>query len=70
MRTDGQLQKDVIDELLWDPSIKEKEIGVAVKSGVVTLTGSVPSFGERYAKRVAWSAPGVRAVHDKVAVSI
>ena len=70
MRTDVQLQKDVIDELLWDPSIKEKEIGVAVKNGVVTLTGSVPSFGERDAERAAWSAPGVRAVHDKLAVSL
>jgi osmotically-inducible protein OsmY len=69
MRTDAQLQNDVIDELLWDPSIKEKEIGVAVRSGVVTLTGSVPSFGERYAaERAAERISGVRAIADDLVV--
>ena len=63
MRTDAQLQKDVIDELRWDPSIKEKEIGVAVQGGVVTLTGKVPSFAQRYAaEKAVERISGVRAI--------
>jgi osmotically-inducible protein OsmY len=41
MKTDSQLQSDVIAELSWEPSIHSEEIGVEVKSGVVTLTGHV-----------------------------
>jgi len=40
-RTDGQIQADVIAELRWDSSVLGTEIGVAVKDGVVTLTGTV-----------------------------
>jgi osmotically-inducible protein OsmY len=69
MRTDAQLQKDVIDELRWDPSIKEKEIGVAAKNGVVTLTGAVPSYGDKYAaERAVERISGVRAVADELVV--
>ncbi|HEX8944005.1 MAG TPA: BON domain-containing protein, partial [Gemmatimonadaceae bacterium] len=42
---------------------------VDAKDGVVTLTGSVPSFGERRAAEgAAWSAPGVTEVRDALAV--
>lgn len=42
---------------------------VDTKDGVVTLTGSVPSFGERRAAEgAAWSAPGVTEVRDALAV--
>jgi Predicted periplasmic or secreted lipoprotein len=69
MRTDAQLQKDVIDELRWDPSIREKEIGVAVKSGIVTLTGVVPSYADKYAsERAAERITGIRAVADDLSV--
>ena len=69
MRTDAQLQKDVIDELRWDPRITGKEIGVAAKGGVVTLTGAVPTFAERYsAERAAQRVTGVRAVADELTV--
>lgn len=62
MRSDTQLQQDVIDELNWDPAIKDKEIGVAVKCGVVTLTGRVPSFADKYsAERATERITGVRA---------
>jgi len=69
MRTDTQLQKDVIDELRWDPSIREKEIGVAAKGGVVTLTGSVPTYADKYAaERASERISGVRAVADDLVV--
>ena len=44
MKTDTQIRQDVQDELKWDPSIREAEIGVAVKDGVVTLSGYVEHF--------------------------
>jgi osmotically-inducible protein OsmY len=69
MRTDAQLQKDLIDELRWDPSIKEQEIGVAVKGGVVTLTGTVPSYADKYsAERAAERIAGARAMADDLSV--
>ena len=46
MKTDLQLHQDVVAELTWDPRIKEKEVGVAVKDGVVTLSGVVESYPE------------------------
>lgn len=71
MRTDIQIQKDVIDELRWDPSISEKEIGVAVMDGVVTLTGFVPSFAERYEAEVAAERViGVKAVACELQVNL
>ena len=39
--TDGQIQADIIAELRWESSVPGTEIGVAVKDGVVTLTGTV-----------------------------
>jgi osmotically-inducible protein OsmY len=71
MKTDSMLQKDVIDELRWDPRIKEKEIGVAAKQGVVTVTGFVESFAERNAvERAAERVAGVKAVANEVEVKL
>lgn len=71
MKNDKQLQQDIIDDLRWDPSIDASKIGVAVTNGVVTLTGSVPSYfqkqnTERVVKRVA----GVRAVANDIEVQL
>lgn len=41
MRTDQELQSDVIAELNWRPSLRNEEIGIAVKDGVATLSGEV-----------------------------
>ena len=43
-KTDAQLQSDVLAELKWDARVLPNEIGVAVKDGVVTLTGWVDSY--------------------------
>jgi osmotically-inducible protein OsmY len=58
MRLDSDIKRDVEDELRWDPGVDAADIGVAVKNGVVTLSGFVHSYGqktqaERDAKRVA-----------------
>lgn len=71
MKTDTQLQRDVLDELKWEPSISEKEIGVAVKDGVVTLTGFVDSYAQKYAaEHVTSSVSGVKAVAEELQVRL
>jgi len=71
MRTDLQIHGDVAAELAWDPRINEKELGVAVKGGVVTLTGSVRSFAEKWSAETAVErVAGVRAVANDIAVLV
>jgi osmotically-inducible protein OsmY len=58
MRSDSEIEQDVKDELRWDPEIDATDIAVSVKKGVVTLTGFVKSYSDKYeaeaaAKRVA-----------------
>ena len=58
MRSDSDIKRDVEAELQSDPSIEATDIAVAVKNGVVTLSGFVPKFmdkleAEAAAKRVA-----------------
>jgi osmotically-inducible protein OsmY len=48
MRTDSDIKRDVEAELKWDPDIDPTDIGVAVKNGVVTLTGFVRSYSSKY----------------------
>jgi osmotically-inducible protein OsmY len=68
-KTDAQLQRDVIEELRWDPSVGTAELGVAVKSGVVTLSGQVNSFAKKYAAvRAVERVAGVRAIAEDVSV--
>ena len=44
MRTDYQVQQDVIDQLKWEPALNSAQIGVAVKNGIVTLSGFVENY--------------------------
>jgi osmotically-inducible protein OsmY len=58
MKSDTELRRDVERELEWDAGIDARNIAVTAKNGVVTLTGVVPSFSEKWhaeeiAKRVA-----------------
>lgn len=66
---DTKLQHDVLAELEWDPSIDASKIGVAAKDGVVTLTGSVPTYAEKtIAERAAKRVYTVRAVANDIVV--
>ena len=47
MKNNAQLQRDVLDELLWDPSINPANIELAADSGSVTLSGSIGSYSEK-----------------------
>jgi osmotically-inducible protein OsmY len=71
MRTDLQLVSDVTEELKWEPSVKAKEIGVAVRESVVTLSGNVDTFAQKFAaERAAERVTGVRAVADELKVKL
>ena len=71
MKTETQLQRDVLDELLWEPSIDANDVGVTVHEGVVTLTGRVDSFAEKdAAQRAAQRVVGVKAVANDLEVVV
>jgi osmotically-inducible protein OsmY len=60
-----------MDELKWEPTIHAAEIGVAVKDGVVTLSGSVDSYGKKWAAdRAAKRVYGVKAVAEEIKVTL
>ncbi len=71
MKMDTQLQQDIVAELHWEPSINATHIDVAVKDGVVTLTGFVSSFTEKWtAEHVVKVIAGVKAVADDLEVQL
>jgi osmotically-inducible protein OsmY len=71
MKTDAQLQYDVMDELKWEPTIHAAEIGVAVKDGVATLSGNVDSYAKKWAAdRAAKRVFGVKAVTEEIKVTL
>ena len=71
MKTDSELQRDVMDELAWEPSVDAAEIGVSVENGVVILNGTVKSLAEKWtAERVTQHVEGVRAVTDELVVKL
>src|SRR6059058_4068838 len=62
---DGRLQRAVLDELAWTPGLEAAGIGVAVRDGVVTLTGDVDDVPQYLVtKRAALKVAGVRALVD------
>jgi osmotically-inducible protein OsmY len=71
IRADEQIQRDVLEELKWDASIQPNEIGVAVKDGVVTVTGWVDSYVKKWAaERAAHRVRGVKAVANDIEVRL
>jgi osmotically-inducible protein OsmY len=70
-RTDSQIQTDVLAELKWDARVLPNEIGVAVKDGVVTLTGWVDSYTKKWAaEEAAHRVRGVKAVANDIEVRL
>ena len=71
MKTDTELQQDVMNELKWEPTIKAVEIGVGVTDGVVTLSGYVDTYVEKWAaERAAALVFGVKAVAEQLKVRL
>jgi osmotically-inducible protein OsmY len=71
MRSDAEIKRDAEDELRWDPDIDATDIAVAVKNGVVTLSGFVRSYGEKFeAERAAKRVAGVVGVANDIEVRL
>jgi osmotically-inducible protein OsmY len=71
IRTDEEIQRDVLAELKWDARVQPNEIGVSVKDGVVILTGWVDSFLKKWdAEEAAHRVPGVKAVANDIEVRL
>ena len=69
MKSDMQLQSDVLDELTWDPAVNAAQIRVEVKDGLVTLAGCVESFAEKWAAdSAAKRVSGVKALALEIRV--
>ncbi|WP_020603197.1 BON domain-containing protein [Spirosoma spitsbergense] len=71
MKTDADVQSDVLEELLWEPSLNAANIGAAVKDGVVTLSGQVDNYLEKYnAEQATRRVAGVKAVVQDIVVEL
>src|ERR1700743_1718878 len=72
MKSDSEIRDDVIDDMRWAPRIADPDaIGVAVRDGAVTLTGSVPSNAEKLAAtEAAERVYGVKAVANDLKVKL
>jgi len=70
VKTDTELQRDVMTELKWEPTIHAAEIGVGVKDGDVTLNGNVDSYSKKWAiVRAVRRVSGVKAVAEDIKVT-
>jgi osmotically-inducible protein OsmY len=71
MKSDVELRNDVQEELKWEPGVKSAAIGVAVKDGVVILSGYVDSYAEKWAAEgAAKRVSGVKAVAEEIEVRL
>ncbi len=69
--TDQEIRQAVLRELEWEPQVQSTEIGVAVKDGIVTLSGFVDSYLKKYnAERAAKRVVGVKAVVNDLQVKL
>jgi osmotically-inducible protein OsmY len=70
-RSDADVKQDVRDELQWEPSLQSDHLEVGVRNGIVTLTGTIRSYFERWtAENVARRVNGVMALHNEVRVKL
>jgi len=71
MKSNTQLQRDVMDELQFEPAVDASNIGVIAKDGIVTLTGKVSNYAAKYAaSEAAERVTGVKAVTDEMKVDL
>ena len=71
MKTDMQLQKDVMDEIKWEPCCTASHIGVSAANGVVTLNGTVSTYAEKWAvERAAQRVEGVKGIAEEITIKL
>ncbi len=71
MSQDIRLQEAVLEELNWEPSVAAAHIGVTANAGIITLTGHVESFAEKYAaEKATRRVRGVKAIAEEIEVKL
>jgi osmotically-inducible protein OsmY len=71
MKSDNQIQNDVMAQLKWEPFLNASEIGVAVRNGIVTLSGQVDSYyKKRSAEEAVKKVSGVKAIAEDIQIGV
>ena len=71
MKSNEVLQRDVQDAIKWEPSLNAAEIGVIAKDGIITLTGTVDTYGKKSdAEAATKKVAGVKAVVEEIKVKL
>lgn len=71
MISDTQVRGNVEAELDWDARVDSRQIGVAVKDGIVTLTGHVSTYAQRRAaEQAAQAVEGVKAIANEITIDL
>ena len=71
MKTDLEIQKDVVEQLKWEPFLNAAQIGVSVKNGIVTLSGQVDAYSKKIlAEKAAKKVAGVKAIAEDIQVGL
>ena len=71
MKSDVTIQKEVMDQLRWEPFLNASQIGVSVHKGVVTLSGEVDSYAKKWtAEKAAKKVAGVRVIAEDIQVGL
>jgi osmotically-inducible protein OsmY len=68
---DAEMQRDISQELRWEPSLRDDDVAVSVRDGVATLAGFVDSWAEKgTAERSAARVKGVKAIANELEVKV
>ena len=71
MKSDSQIQQDIMEQLKWEPFLNASQIGVAVKNGIVTLSGQVDTYYKKLAaENAAKKIAGVRAIAEDIQIGV
>ncbi|RYF87529.1 MAG: BON domain-containing protein [Chitinophagaceae bacterium] len=71
MKNDSEIQQAVMTELKWQPFLTASAIGVAVKNGIVTLSGTVDNYSQKLAaERAAKKVVGVKAIAEDIQIGV
>lgn len=71
MKSDLQIQQDVMEELKWEPFLNASDIGVSVKNGIVTLSGQVDAYSKKIAaEKSAKNVTGVKAIAEDIQIGV
>jgi osmotically-inducible protein OsmY len=70
-KSDEEIQSEVLFQLGWDSRLKQSEVGVTVKKGAITLTGTVDSYAKKLAaQKAAHRVYGVLDVANGIEVKV